>query len=67
MKLSHLNMASEFDTDSSLSYNSTPNIVKLKLAIRVKPAPQEYSIRSGLPGNGNQVRLNLTRLVKKVV
>ena len=57
MKLSHLNIASEFDTDSSLSYcnNSTTDLVKLKLAIRVKPAPQEYSIRSGLPGNLNQV------------
>ena len=49
-------MNSEFETDSSLSYNSTPNVIKLKLAIRVKPAPQEYSIRSGLPGAAPQIK-----------
>ena len=33
-------MNSEFETDSSLSYNSMSNVIKLKLAIRVKPAAQ---------------------------
>ena len=55
-RLSRLAMNSEFETDSSLSYNSTPNVIKLKLAIRVKPAPQEYSIRSGLPGAAPQIK-----------
>ena len=55
-RISRLAMNSEFETDSSLSYNCTPNIIKLKLAIRVKPAPQEYSIRSGLPGAAPQIK-----------
>lgn len=55
-RISRLAMNSEFETDSSLSYNCTPNVIKLKLAIRVKPAPQEYSIRSGLPGAAPQIK-----------
>ena len=49
-RLSRLAMNSEFETDSSLSYNYSSSIIKLKIAIRVKPAPQEFSVRSGLPG-----------------
>ena len=49
-------MNSEFETDSSLSYNYSSSIIKLKIAIRVKPAPQEYSVRSGLPGVAPMVK-----------
>ena len=55
-RLSRLAMNSEFETDSSLSYNYSSSIIKLKIAIRVKPAPQEYSVRSGLPGVAPMVK-----------
>ena len=55
-RMSRLAMNSEFETDSSLSYHYSSSMIKLKIAIRVKPAPQEFSVCSGLPGVAPQVK-----------
>ena len=48
----------ETDTASNLSYSASAfgSVIKLKIAIRVKPAAQEFSVRSGLPGIAPLVR-----------